>query len=220
MASNRRGTAAQFGVAVRAMVFLTLLLGLVYPLAMTGAAQALFHANANGSMVQVDGKDVASDLIGQAYTKQAVKDGKPEVGADGEPVMEADPLWFQTRPSAVDYDGAGQRGFAVRAEQRRPAGGDRGTAADGRGAGRRRSVAGPAGRCDCQQQRTRPCDQSGVRRAAGRPGRAGTRSRRGHGAAVGEGQHQGPHARLPRGARRQRRDAEPRPGRTELIEAV
>jgi K+-transporting ATPase ATPase C chain len=89
------------------MVFLTLLLGLVYPLAMTGVGQALFHGNANGSMVQVNGKDVASDLIGQAYTKQAVKDGKPEVDADGNAVMVADPLWFQTRPSAVDYDGAG-----------------------------------------------------------------------------------------------------------------
>ncbi len=107
MASNRRGTAAQFGVAVRAMVFLTILLGVIYPLAMTGVGQALFHGNANGSMVQVNGKDVASDLLGQAYTKQAVKDGKPEVDADGEPVMQADPLWFQTRPSAVDYDAAG-----------------------------------------------------------------------------------------------------------------
>jgi K+-transporting ATPase ATPase C chain len=107
MASNRRGTAAQFGVAVRAMVVLTILLGVIYPLAMTGAAQALFHGNANGSMIKVDGKDVASDLIGQAYTKQAIKDGKPEVDSAGEPVMEADPRWFQTRPSAVDYDGAG-----------------------------------------------------------------------------------------------------------------
>lgn len=104
---NRRGTTAQFGVAIRAMVFLTLLLGLIYPLAMTGVGQALFHSNANGSMVQVTGKDVASDLIGQAYTKQAVKDGMPEVDVDGEPVMVADPMWFQTRPSAVDYDGAG-----------------------------------------------------------------------------------------------------------------
>jgi K+-transporting ATPase ATPase C chain len=99
--------AGQFGVAVRAMVFLTLLLGLVYPLAMTGVGQLLFHSNANGSMVQVDGKEVASDLIGQAYTRQASEDGKPEVDANGKPVMEADPMWFQTRPSAVDYDGGG-----------------------------------------------------------------------------------------------------------------
>jgi len=97
----------QLGVAIRAIVVLTVLLGVIYPLAMTGAAQALFHSNANGSVIQVGGKDVASDLIGQAYTKQTMKDGKPEVDADGKPVMEADPMWFQTRPSAVDYDAMG-----------------------------------------------------------------------------------------------------------------
>ena len=105
--AGSRNALAQFGVGVRAMVVLTVLLGVIYPLAMTGVAQVLFHGNANGSMVEVAGKDVGSDLIGQAYTKQATKDGKPEVDADGEPVMVADPLWFQTRPSAVDYDAMG-----------------------------------------------------------------------------------------------------------------
>ncbi len=92
----------QFGVAIRAMVVLTVALGVIYPLAMTGVAQALFHDNANGSMIQVNGKDVASDLIGQAYTKDSgKKDDK------GDAIMVADPLWFQTRPSAVDYDSMG-----------------------------------------------------------------------------------------------------------------
>jgi K+-transporting ATPase ATPase C chain len=97
----------QLGVAIRAIVVLTVLLGVIYPLAMTGVAQALFHSNANGSMIQVGGKDVGSDLIGQAYTKQAMKNGKPEVDADGKPVMVADPMWFQTRPSAANYDAMG-----------------------------------------------------------------------------------------------------------------
>ncbi|TCN29317.1 K+-transporting ATPase ATPase C chain [Kribbella orskensis] len=107
MASRLPATFRQFGVATRALAVFTIGLGVIYPLAMTGAAQALFNDNANGSIVQVHGKDVASDLIGQAYTKQATKDGKPEVDADGAPVMVADPLWFQTRPSAVDYDAMG-----------------------------------------------------------------------------------------------------------------
>ncbi|TCM46113.1 potassium-transporting ATPase subunit C [Kribbella sp. VKM Ac-2568] len=107
MASRFPATFRQLGVATRALAVFTIGLGVIYPLAMTGAAQALFNDNANGSIVQVHGKDVASDLIGQAYTKQAVKDGKPEVDADGAPVMVADPLWFQTRPSAVDYDAMG-----------------------------------------------------------------------------------------------------------------
>jgi K+-transporting ATPase ATPase C chain len=97
----------QLGVAIRAIVVLTVLLGVIYPLAMTGAAQALFNSNANGSVIQVGGKDVGSSLIGQAYTRPVMQNGKPQIGADGKPVMEADPRWFQTRPSAVNYDGMG-----------------------------------------------------------------------------------------------------------------
>ena len=93
----------QLVVGLRALLLFTVVLGVVYPLAMTGAAQALFHDNANGSMVQVNGKDVGSDLIGQAYTREVP--GK--VDENGDPVFEPDPKWFQTRPSAVDYDGMG-----------------------------------------------------------------------------------------------------------------
>jgi K+-transporting ATPase ATPase C chain len=107
MASNLPAPVRQLGVAVRALVFFTLLLGLAYPFAMTGLSQLLFHGNANGSIVRVDGKDVGSDLIGQAYTRQVVESGRPNVDSAGDPVMEADPRWFQTRPSAVDYDAMG-----------------------------------------------------------------------------------------------------------------
>jgi K+-transporting ATPase ATPase C chain len=105
MASNLPGSVRQFGVAIRALVVFTIGLGIIYPLAMTGVAQALFHSNANGSVIQVQGKDVASDLIGQAYT---VDSGKKD--ADGKAIMVADPKWFQTRPSAVDYDAMGSSG--------------------------------------------------------------------------------------------------------------
>jgi potassium-transporting ATPase KdpC subunit len=99
MASNLPGWARQFGVALRALLFFTVVLGIGYPLVMTGASQVLFHGNANGSIVEVNGKPVASDLIGQAYTMDSgTKD------SDGEPIMVADPKWFQPRPSAGDYD--------------------------------------------------------------------------------------------------------------------
>lgn len=98
MASSLR----QLGVAVRVLLVFTVILGVLYPLSMTGIAQVLFPGNANGSIIKVDGKAVASDLIGQGYTLDSgTKD------ADGKPVMVADPKWFQTRPSAVDYDGMG-----------------------------------------------------------------------------------------------------------------
>ena len=105
MASNLPGSARQFGVAIRALVVFTIALGIVYPLAMTGVAQALFHSNANGSIVQVNGKDVGSDLIGQPYTMDS---GKKD--SDGKAIMVADPKWFQSRPSAVDYDAMGSSG--------------------------------------------------------------------------------------------------------------
>jgi len=95
----------QFGVAARVLLFFTVVLGIVYPLVMTGVSQVLFHGNANGSIVKVDGKDVGSDLIGQAYTMDS---GKKD--ADGNAIMVADPKWFQTRPSASDYDAAASGG--------------------------------------------------------------------------------------------------------------
>ncbi|MER7250997.1 K(+)-transporting ATPase subunit C [Kribbella sp. NPDC000426] len=105
MASNLPGSVRQFGVALRALLVFTAILGIAYPLVMTGVAQVLFHGNANGSIVKVDGKNVASDLIGQAYTMDS---GKKD--SDGKAIMVADPKWFQTRPSASDYDGAASGG--------------------------------------------------------------------------------------------------------------
>ncbi|WP_329004251.1 potassium-transporting ATPase subunit C [Kribbella sp. NBC_00709] len=105
MASNLPGSVRQFGVALRALLVFTAILGIVYPLVMTGVAQALFHGNANGSIVEVNGKAVASDLIGQAYTMDS---GKKD--DDGKAIMVADPKWFQTRPSASSYDAAASGG--------------------------------------------------------------------------------------------------------------
>ena len=107
MVNQARSGVRQLGVAVRAVVVATVALGVVYPLAMTGLSQVIFPAQANGSLVQVGGRDVASSLVGQPYTRPVIKHGQPEVDGDGKPVMEADPAWFQTRPSVVDYDGLG-----------------------------------------------------------------------------------------------------------------
>jgi potassium-transporting ATPase KdpC subunit len=86
-----------------AIVLLTAGFGLVYPLAMTGVAQVTFNRQANGSRVERDGKVVGSHLIGQDFRKPVLENGKPKVDEDGNPVLEADPNWFQSRPSQSDY---------------------------------------------------------------------------------------------------------------------
>jgi potassium-transporting ATPase KdpC subunit len=85
----------QYVAAVRALLVATLVLGLAYPLAVTGLAQVFASGRADGSLVVVDGTVVGSELIGQAYR-----------AADGDPL----PQYFQPRPSASEYDGAASGG--------------------------------------------------------------------------------------------------------------
>ena len=84
-----------------AMLVLTLLVGVLYPLVVTGVSQVAFPGNANGQKVYVNGKLVGSKIIGQAFTDQVVKNGKPQVDKDGNPVTTPDPKYFQGRPSAT-----------------------------------------------------------------------------------------------------------------------
>ena len=95
--SSSRSTLGQYGVALRAMLVFTVLLGLLYPLLITGIGQLVFPGQANGSLLTVDGEVVGSSLIGQGFT-----DG------DGNTL----PEWFQPRPSAAGngYDSGASSG--------------------------------------------------------------------------------------------------------------
>lgn len=123
-----------FLAGLRALLVLTVILGVAYPLAMTALAQAAFSDQADGSKATVDGREVGSRLIGQNFDL-VDRDGNPRLfdaqgvevvaheGDDGSTTYtylaggaqlteeqaegvstQADPAWFQPRPSAGGYD--------------------------------------------------------------------------------------------------------------------
>jgi K+-transporting ATPase ATPase C chain len=83
------------------MIVLTILLGIAYPLAITGVSQVVFPGNANGQKIYVHGRLVGSKIIGQSFADQVVKNGKPQVDTSGNPVTSPDPRYFQSRASAT-----------------------------------------------------------------------------------------------------------------------
>ncbi|GAA3783075.1 potassium-transporting ATPase subunit C [Streptomyces coacervatus] len=89
MNNSVTNTARLLGAGLRALLVLTLVTGVIYPLVVTGIAQALFHNKANGSEIKADGKVVGSSLIGQAYNLPLKK---------GQETPDPDLKWFQGRP--------------------------------------------------------------------------------------------------------------------------
>jgi K+-transporting ATPase ATPase C chain len=75
---------SQLWPALRINIFLTILLGVAYPLVVTGISQLVFPHQANGSLITKGNQVIGSELIGQNFTK---------------------PEYFQPRPSAAGNDG-------------------------------------------------------------------------------------------------------------------
>ena len=80
---------AQLWAAIKIFLVITVLVGIAYPLVVTGIAQVAFQHEADGSLIKQNGTVVGSELLGQEFK-----------GAK----------WFQPRPSAADYDGLASGG--------------------------------------------------------------------------------------------------------------
>jgi K+-transporting ATPase ATPase C chain len=70
-------------IATLMTIVTTLLLGVAYPLAVTGLAQLLFRDKANGQLIERDGKVIGSRLIGQAFTSPEYFHGRPSAAGAG-----------------------------------------------------------------------------------------------------------------------------------------
>lgn len=73
----------QFRPSLTLLIFFGLLTGVIYPLAILGIGQTIFPSQANGSLIEVNGKIIGSSLIGQNFTSDAYFHPRPSYAGNG-----------------------------------------------------------------------------------------------------------------------------------------
>ena len=91
-----------------AVVVITAVFGLAYPLLVTGVSQVVLPGRANGSKIERNGTLVGSGLLAQDFRRPVLDaNGKPKLDKDGNPILTPDRRYFQPRPStATNYNAA------------------------------------------------------------------------------------------------------------------
>ena len=97
----------QIRPAIMMIIVMTIITGLIYPLGMTGIAQLVFPHQANGSLVEKDGKVIGSELIGQNFTGDKYFHPRPSATTEPDP---NDPTKTIPVPYAADNSGGSNLG--------------------------------------------------------------------------------------------------------------
>jgi K+-transporting ATPase ATPase C chain len=97
----------QIRPAILMIIVMTVITGLIYPLGMTGLAQLIFPHQANGSLIEKDGKVIGSSLVGQNFTNDKYFHPRPSATTEPDP---KDPSKTVPVPYAADNSGGSNLG--------------------------------------------------------------------------------------------------------------